>query len=185
MAYGVILVPGRAAIDRLTRFAAGLAAGTAARFVVGENAVPHVTLLHADCSAEQADAWWDRASRALSRDMPVRIAGLMYSLIPQGDFYTPEGGVYFGLEVARSPQIIDAHRTTLAQAEDLGLGVWGAVGDQFAPHVTLGVCETVPRAPVMLPGELTGAAIEVSLAFGEVRRHGTFRPDLRYAAGGL
>jgi len=181
VAYGVILVPQRAAIDRLTRFAADLATGTSARFVVGENAIPHVTLLHAECHPEAAGVWWSRASQALHRTMSLRLAGLMYAPIPEGDFYTPEGGVYFGLEVARSPQIIGAHRTVLAQAEDLGLGIWGAVGDRFAPHLTLGVCETVPCAPVSLPGDLMGRPIEGRLAFGRLRNHGSFPPDLRYA----
>ena len=170
MPYGVVLLPDR---DTRLRFAA-LAArigGESPAHVLGGQAPAHVSVAHFDGDESQAAQIAARTEAHTPRKLRMRIIGLLYATIPPGDYYFPQGGVYFGLEVVRRPALNALHHEALTWIRSAGATPLGQVGDDFRPHVTLGAA----AAPVLPPWpEIPAGEFDATLAFGELARHGTF-----------
>jgi hypothetical protein len=173
MAYGVVLLPDGRTNEVLTDLAHAIAHGARPLHQLGPQAPPHVPVLHLD-----VDADGDRAAAvaAYAEAHPVRLAvkviGLLYVPVPRGDHYVPAGGIYFGVEVVRRPDLDALHREYLGLASARDMPPLGAVGADYRPHVTLGVTAVQPALPPldMVPlGEL-----EMSLAHGPVGPCGSF-----------
>ncbi|NMO56135.1 2'-5' RNA ligase family protein [Actinoplanes sp. TBRC 11911] len=165
--YGVVLLPSRQTRARFAAFAAAVA-GPSPAHVLGSRAPAHVSVAHFDGSPAQAASL---SARVSARTLPVKIIGLLYAITPPGDYYFPAGGVYFGLEVVRRPSLDALHREVLGWIRDAGATPLGQVGDDFRPHVTLGLAESpaLPAWPDIPRGEF-----DATLAFGELGPYGTF-----------
>lgn len=183
MAYGVVLVPEPTVTGRLLEFTREIISIAPAISSVSEGAIPHLTLLHVDCAHEAALRWWHDAAAHIDPRFSVTLTGLMFSPIPEGNYYVPEGGVYAGLEAIRSARLDNAHRTLSRLASELNCTPIGAVGDHFRPHISLCALAAFPCGRFSLPPDVTTTTFECRVAFGELREYGTFRPDLAYHPG--
>nr|WP_296070344.1 hypothetical protein [uncultured Actinoplanes sp.] len=170
MPYGVVLLPGRETHARLAALAA-VVGGPAPVNVLGPHAPAHVSVVHFDADAGQAGRLARRVAAHPVRSLPLRIIGLLYASVPPGDYYFPQGGVYVGVEVVRRPALDALHREVLGWVREVGATPLGQVGDDFRPHVTLGIGPdaALPPWPDVPTGEFTA-----SPAFGELGRYGTF-----------
>jgi hypothetical protein len=167
MPYGVVLLPEAGTRTRLVALAESIGASASPLMLVGATAPPHVSVLHVDSRDGEALRAWVRANPGPVR---VTLTGLTFKPTPPGDYYVPEGGLYFGLEVVKRPDLEALHRSALEWTR--GTNPLGFVGDEFRPHLTLGVLAGRPSLPdfrAMPTGEL-----ELTPAVGEVGPYGTF-----------
>jgi hypothetical protein len=162
MAYGIVLRPGPDASRDLVALSHAVGGDADPIMLLdAQQAPPHVSVLHA------AGALEPFGPVALD----VRIIGLLYAVIPAGDYYVPSGGYYFGLEIVRRPDLNALHQRYLAVAD----GPLGQVGDDYRPHITLGVTARRPALPI---DDVPTGTLPVTLAAGPVGPYGTF-PRLR------
>ncbi|WP_305787409.1 hypothetical protein [Symbioplanes lichenis] len=167
MPHGVVLLPDRATHARLAALAATVA-GPDPISRLGEKAPAHVSVAHFE---GPADSVRERAARHPHRSLAVKVIGLLYTVVPEGDYYVPEGGCYFGVEMVRRPDLDALHTEVLGWIEEAGATPLGAVGTDFRPHITLGMTRS-PSLPALT--EVPLGEIPVTLAFGELGPYGTF-----------
>jgi hypothetical protein len=101
----------------------------------------------------------------------------MFSPISTGNYYVPEGGIYFGLEAIRSSILNEAHQRVLAVARELDVRSLGAIDEEYRPHVTLGVLTQFSPSKVELSSSIVKAKFEGNLKFGKLWQYGTFNGD--------
>lgn len=168
MPHGIVLLPDRATHDRLADLAAVIG-GPDAISRLGDHAPAHVSVVHFDDPPEEIAA---RVAAHPVRSLQVKAIGLLYAVVPPGDYYVPQGGVYYGIEIVRRPDLDALH----AEALSWVASPLGAVGADYRPHITLGMTDTpvLPDLPTLPVGEFT-----VDLAFGELGPYGTFPGLLR------
>ena len=171
MPYGVVLLPDRRVHDSLTALAAA-AGGADPINLLGGHAPAHVSVIHFDGDAGQAAQVAARTAGLPSRSMAVTIIGLLYALVAPGDYYVPQGGVYFGLEVVRGPELNALHQQALGWVREAGAVPLGAVGADFRPHLTLGISGTQPALPNLR--DVPVGRLDLTLACGELGPYGTF-----------
>jgi hypothetical protein len=171
MAYGVVLLPEPRIAEALTRLSHAVSHGAGTSHNLGPQAPPHVSVLHLDVPGERAPEVAAYADAHPVR-LTVKVIGLLYVPVPRGDYYVPAGGIYFGVEIVRRPDLDALHREYLGFAAAAGMPSLGAVGADYRPHITLGVAGVQPALPPLdlLPtGEL-----EMTLAHGPIGAYGTF-----------
>lgn len=170
MPYGVVLLPDRGTHDRLAALAA-VVGGPSAVNVLGRHAPAHVSVLHFEADAGPAEQIGRRIAGHHVRSLPMKIIGLLYASVPPGDYYFPRGGVYFGVELVRRPELDALHHEVLGWVHEVGGVPLGQTGDDYRPHVTLGIGPdaTLPPWPDVPVGEF-----EATLAFAELASYGTF-----------
>jgi hypothetical protein len=175
---GLVLLPEqRLVVDRLARYAGAVCTSGKPLMMIGEDAPPHLTLIHITTSLAAAKVIFDRAAARLGFRLPVRLSGLMFAPIPTGDYHVPEGGIYVGLEALRTPALDFAHRFVCNEATRFGAKILTPAGDDFRPHITLGILTTYPVRPIPLPPEVVKASFNTSLRLGRLGRNGTV-PDI-------
>jgi hypothetical protein len=175
MPYGVVLLPGRSDADALIALSHTVGHGAAPINLLGDHAPPHVSVLHLDVDDAKAEEITAYAGTCLPR-LIVKPIGLLFTTVPRGDYYVPQGGTYFGVEIVRRPDLNALHQDFLAFAAERGMRPLGAVGDDFRPHVTLGMTASPPGLPPL--GTVPLGEIEMTLACGFIGPYGTF-PDLK------
>jgi hypothetical protein len=171
MAYGVVLRPDEAVSRSLIDLSHLVGDGHDPLMVLGDQAPPHVSVLHVDGSPDETADMAATVARHRGRVFPARIIGLLYSVVPPGDYYVPTGGYYFGLEVVRSPELDALHQEFLR----FGYPPLGLVDRDYRPHVTLGVTAEPPGAPPF--PAIPAGVVRLTLAGGPVGPFGTF-PEL-------
>jgi 2'-5' RNA ligase len=177
MAYGIILTPPADISDRLVDFAAQVTSFSTPISSVGPHAVPHLTLAHIQSDFDVATRWWREVTKIVPSVLPVQLVGLMFSPISTGNYYVPEGGIYFGLEAIRSSILNEAHQRILTVARELGIRPLGAIDEEYRPHVTLGVLTRFSPRKVELSSNIVKAKFDGKLKFGKLRQYGTFNGD--------
>ena len=170
MPYGVVLLPDRRTHETLARLAAAIA-GPSPVNTLGDHAPAHVSIAHFDGDQTQAARIAARLQGTPATVTSVKIIGLLYAVLAPGDYYVPQGGVYVGLEVVRRPALDALHSEVLGWIGEAGATPLGAVGDDYRPHVTLGVTGH-PELPEL--GDVPVGELGVTLAFGELGPYGTF-----------
>jgi hypothetical protein len=171
MAYGVVLLPDAGTSRALTDLSHAIGRGARPIHQLGDHAPPHVSVLHVDVPDDRAAEIADYAAANPVR-LTVKVIGLLYVPVPKGDYYVPTGGISYGVEIVRRPDLDALHRDYLDFAATRGMAPLGAVGADYRPHITLGVTEVQPTLPPLdlLPlGDL-----EVTLASGPLGPFGTF-----------
>lgn len=171
MAYGVVLLPDARTTDTLTTLSHAVGHGARPLHQLGDHAPPHVSVLHLDVPDDHAAdiaAYADAHPVALT----VKVIGLLYVPVPPGDYYVPTGGVYFGVEIVRRPDLDALHRGYLDFAAQRDMSPLGAVGPDYRPHITLGVTEVQPALPPLDMVPLGG--FEMTLAHGPIGPYGSF-----------
>ncbi|XVU30097.1 hypothetical protein ACQPZJ_24300 [Actinoplanes sp. CA-054009] len=171
MAYGVVLRPDAETSRSLIELSHAIGGGHQPLMLLGDQAPPHVSVLHVDCAQEQVAGIVAATATHRGRVVEAKVIGLLYSVIAPGDYYVPTGGYYFGLEVVRSPELDALHQ------EFLGLGhrPLGLVGADYRPHVTLGVTAELPELPEL--SAVPTGVLRLRMFSGVVGPFGTF-PDL-------
>ncbi len=136
--------------------------------LLGEQAPPHVSILHVDCADDQPADLIAATARHRGRVFPAKVIGLLYSVLPAGDYYVPTGGYYFGLEIIRSPQLDALHQEFLR----LGHPPLGLVDQDYRPHLTLGVTTQPPSGPPFR--RIPVGTLRLTMVGGPVGPFGTF-----------
>ncbi|MEU6745906.1 hypothetical protein ABZ914_06755 [Spirillospora sp. NPDC046719] len=172
MAYGIILLPTDA--SPLTRQSAAIARLADPIMQLGADAPPHVSVVHADVSAETAMALWTDLTAQRRLDFALQFTGLMFAPIASGDQYVPEGGVYCGLECARSAALLELHEEARSWLDAAQAPMLSPSGVRFRPHVTLGVLRTAPNGAIPLPDRLFATDMRFRPALGRLGPYGTF-----------
>jgi hypothetical protein len=172
--YGVILLPDGDTAERMIDYARHVGETAEPLMTIGANAPPHLTLLHVDCSADDAWRWWTAVSEALPAVIHVRLGRLAFSPIPPGDFHVPEGGIYAGLEAFRYTVLEQAHAATVRAAEAITGTPLTGTGEDLSPHVTLGILRRFPSHRVELPADLVTGRFAARPALGALGPYGTF-----------
>jgi hypothetical protein len=184
MAYGVVLLPDARTAATLTELSRAIGHGAQPLHQLGPQAPPHVSVLHLDLPntdrpntdrPNETDLLAEEVA-ARARANPVRIRvkliGLLYVPVPRGDYYVPTGGIYFGIEVVRRPDLDSLHRDYLSFAAQHGMRPLGAVGDDYRPHLTLGVTAVQPALPPL--DRVPLGELELVLASGRIGPYGSF-----------
>ena len=130
MPYGVVLLPSPPTHERLAALATATG-GTNLIMLLGDAAPAHVSVVHFDGDATQAAQVAAQVARHPRQTVPVKIIGLLYAVMAPGDYYAPQGGVYFGIEVVRRPDLDALHGEVLAWVGEAGATALGAVGVDF------------------------------------------------------
>ena len=169
--YGVVLRPGSQMSRSLVELSHTIGAGHQPLMLLGQNAPPHLSVLHVDCAGDQTAGIVAATAPHRGRTFPAKVIGLLYSVIPPGDYYVPSGGYYFGLEMIRSPELDALHQQFLL----LGHPPLGQVDQDYRPHITLGVTAGPPARPPL--AEVPTGVIPLTMASGPLGPYGTF-PDL-------
>ncbi|MBU2665565.1 2'-5' RNA ligase family protein [Actinoplanes bogorensis] len=171
MAYGVVLRPDADVSRSLVELSHAIGDGHEPLMLLGEKAPPHVSVVHFDCADDATAGIAAATVPHRGRSFAPKIIGLLYTVVPAGDYYVPAGGYYFGLEMIRTPELDELHQEFL----QLGHPPLGLVGEDYRPHITLGVTAEPPGQPpfAMVP---TGI-VRVTMASGPVGPVGTF-PEL-------
>lgn len=167
------MLPDPEITERLTSFSNEIAEANAIMSLDVQERPPHLTLLHVDADREVADRWWSEVLKTVEPSLPVRLTGLMFAPMSPGDYYVPEGGVYFGLEAKCTAALRQAHAKIFEAAAKFDATPIGVTGDNFSPHVTLGVLQSFP-GDVSLRSSVLGASFTGRLALGRLGSYGTF-----------
>jgi hypothetical protein len=170
MPYGVVLLADRRTHEKLAALAATIA-GADAIHQLGDGAPAHVSVLHFEADAAQAARIAARVAGHPRHSTVVKIIGLLYAVVGRGDYYVPQGGVYFGIEVVRRPDLSALHEEALAWVREGDAAPLGAVGADYRPHVTLGVSGGQPALPRL--DDVPAGELDLTLAFGELGPYGT------------
>jgi hypothetical protein len=171
MPYGVVLLPQRRTHEELVALAAAIA-GTRPIHRLGETAPAHVSVAHFEAGPAQAARIAARVAGRPQQGLSAKIIGLLYAVVARGDYYVPQGGVYFGLEVVRRPDLSALHEETLGWIRDAGATPLGAVAADYRPHITLGITGGQPALPGL--EDVPAGDLGLTLAFGRLGPYGTF-----------
>ncbi|MEV4640191.1 hypothetical protein AB0J80_22870 [Actinoplanes sp. NPDC049548] len=168
MAYGVVLRPDAPTSRSLMELSHTIGDGHEPLMLLGEQAPPHVSVLHVDCAATQEAGIAAATAPHRGRTFEATVIGLLYSVVPPGDHYVPTGGYYFGLEIIRTPVLDALHQEFLR----LGHPPLGLVDRDYRPHITLGVTAQPPALPPLT--QVPAGVIPLTMASGPVGPFGTF-----------
>jgi hypothetical protein len=167
VAHGVVLRPDAATSRALIELSHAIGGAAEPIMLLGSEAPPHVSVVHWE-APDRIPSVVALCGRYRERTFDVKVTGLLYTVVPAGDYYVPQGGYYFGLEIVRRPDLDALHQEFLsAVAQPLG-----QVGDDFRPHITLGMTARMPVLPPL--SDLTTGIIRTTLAAGPVGPYGTF-----------
>ncbi|MEU4690220.1 2'-5' RNA ligase family protein [Actinoplanes sp. NPDC023714] len=165
MAYGVVLRPDPQTARDLIALSQSIGAAHTPLMLLGEKSPPHVSVLHVDADPGDMPAV---VRSHQGRTFDVKPIGLLFAVVPPGDYYVPTGGHYFGIEVIRTPELNALHHRFL----ELGQPPLGLVGDDYRPHITLGMTAEQPTLPPL--DRVPAATLKMTLASGPVAPFGTF-----------
>ena len=171
MAYGVVLRPDAETSRSLVELSHAIGDGHEPLMLLGDKAPPHLSVLHVDCAADQTAGIVAATARHRGRTFSAKVIGLLYAVVPPGDYYAPTGGYYFGLEMIRSPELDALHQEFLR----LGHPPLGLVDRDYRPHITLGMTAAPPSPPPY--AKVPTGVIHLTMSSGPVGPFGTF-PDL-------
>ena len=171
MAYGVVLRPDAGTSRSLVELSHLIGDGHEPLMLLGVKAPPHLSVLHVECAAYRSEAIAAATAPHRGRTFSAKIIGLLYAVVPPGDYYVPTGGYYFGLEVTRTPELDALHREFLG----LGHSPLGLVGEDYRPHLTLGMTAAPPGQPPF--PRIPAGVVPLTIASGPVGPFGTF-PEL-------
>jgi hypothetical protein len=171
VAYGVVLRPDAQTSRSLVELSHAIGDGHEPLMLLGEKAPPHVSVLHVDCAEDQTAGIVAATAPHRGRTVPAKVIGLLYAVIPPGDYYVPTGGYYFGLELIRSPELDALHQEFLR----LGHTPLGLRDQDYRPHITLGVTAAPPSQPPF--SKVPAGVVRLTMASGPIGPFGTF-PDL-------
>ena len=171
--HGIVLVPDEELTDQLRGLAHDIVSDPAPIMRLGPQTVPHVTLAHCRDELDRAGSWWAAAAPALPAAIEVAVIGVLLAYLPEGGFYVPEGGVYCGLEIVRKPDIDTLHDIVISAAHEQGIAPIGAVGDDFRPHLTLGVFSHPAVNVAALRAERIPRTLTLTPVLGELGAYGT------------
>jgi hypothetical protein len=176
MRFGIILLPSSEVSAHISNLSAYITGGVKTHMRLDPEKRPHLSILHFEGSLENALELWKRTKTDGTGDemLSIQIIGFMFSPIAVGDLYVPEGGVYCGLEVARSSHLTAKHLAAVKIAKKLKMKTIGSIEDAFRPHVTLAVTAQPPSEKVSLPPQLFSNPLSFRPAFGLLGDYGTF-----------
>lgn len=183
MRLGLVYLPAAAASAAMVSFARDLVVGREARMVVGENALPHLTLLHVETDASPALLF-----EAAKAKLPARLRfdvvslGLLRYDTPYNAEPAPPATMAW-LLVPNTEALRAAERVSLGLPGFRNAEVTTGNGDAFVPHLTIAMWEGHLPPTTFDPtrDDVFTKGIEGALALGTIGKNGTFE---RVLAGG-
>lgn len=183
MRLGLVYLPAAATSDAMVSFARELVVGREARMVVGENALPHLTLLHVETDASPALLF-----EAAKAKLPARLRfdvvslGLLRYDTPYNADPAPPATMAW-LLVPCTEALRAAERVSLGLPGFRNANVTTGNGDAFVPHLTIAMWEGHLPPTTFAPtrDDVFAKGIEGALALGVIGKNGTFE---RVLAGG-
>ena len=183
MRLGLVYLPAAAASDAMVSFAHDLVVGREARMVVGENALPHLTLLHVETDASPALLF-----EAAKVKLPPRLRfdvvslGLLRYDTPYNAEPAPPATMAW-LLVPNTEALRAAERASLTLPGFRDAEVTTGNRDAFVPHLTIAMWEGHLPPTTFDPtrDDVFAKGIEGALALGAIGKNGTFE---RVLAGG-
>jgi 2'-5' RNA ligase len=176
---GILLSPELA--HNLADIAAQVCANAETDFSIGREAPPHVTLLHAHCGPGGELEWWRLCRQRIGSQFTAEILELATSQIPDGDYHSPGGGTYVGLNLVRDELLEAAHRTILETAVEVGAVPRGLFGAKYHPHITLAVLQAPVAISPKILRRVSSMPLAGYLALASVGAHGKFADILQVA----
>lgn len=180
MRLGLVYLPPPALSARMVAYAASLVEGLSVRMLVGEGALPHLTLLHLETEATPHDLF-AAAKNALPAtcSFDVSALGLLrydapYNAEPAGP------GTMAWLMVPCAPALRAAEQAAVALPAFRDIPITTGNGDAFQPHLTIAMWDD-HRAPASFapPADLIPlAGIVGTLALGVIGKNGTYERTL-------
>jgi hypothetical protein len=180
MPVGLVLIPEHPIAEHLVSLSQDIAGGSTPIMTLGDNAPGHLSIVHVGCELEEGEPILTSLSQQ-RKGFQVTFSGILVGPIPRGDYYVPQGGIYYGLECAYSDDILTLHSTALTLARRMGVKTIGAVGPRFRPHLTLGVLTETPRGDLGFPEPIFDGPLTFQLALASLGQYGTF-PEVMQTA---
>lgn len=112
----------------ISAFSRQLSLGLATDYVLGPEALPHVTVLKLNTPSAKAVEVWSRLQSRLPRRLSLRFEGLRFMPGKKGD-------LWMEIAVARSAELDLLQELSRSQVGEYGIRT--AIGDNWRPHVTL------------------------------------------------
>jgi hypothetical protein len=170
--HGIVLQPDAATRRALIELSHHIGSGSDPIMLLGEQAPPHVSILHFEATDDQLAGMAATAEPYRDGVFDVKVTGLLYSVVPPGDYYVPQGGYYFGLEIIRRPDLNAIHADFVGTAKAIGSRSLGLVDQDYRPHITLGMTAAPPGLPQL--EAVPAGVLRMTMAFGRLGPHGTF-----------
>lgn len=149
---------------RVVQFSEAIGRLAPSRLILGNSALPHVTLVQFEANERLARASW-KSTRWRRGRLRLNFAGL--TLLP-----SHRGGAWIEIQVLKSRAIAELQDYLLSRRPLRDIRPLNAVRDEFRPHVTVGYADTFPERLPPLPVELLRApSVTVTLCLGLVSDH--------------
>lgn len=182
---GLVLIPEEQSVaERISSYARTLIPGLGpVHYMLGEQALPHVTLAHVRSSVDPVAVWAD-VGGAVDRSVDVSLVGLRFHPVPSDVALTNEEGwrIKVFLQVLSDPDLRRLLQQTLATDWCASGEVLSAGEKTFDPHFTLGSTQpgsgSVLPAPIDLPTDLVPRRIPMRLILGSMGKHGVLQDVL-------
>ena len=154
------------------QLSARIAASCDAVAQLGEQAQPHLTLLHVESNGDPAAIWREAVDR-----LPSELTFELLAFAALRQDVSPIGGGMAWLVVPCTPALRDAEERALALTSLRGSRLHTLNGDRFQPHLTLALWDGEPALPVLpWPNDLVPRqGVRGRLALGEIGPYGTYR----------
>lgn len=138
-------------------------------FALGEDYLPHATVVQFRGSVRDADSIWNEASsKGLTGTIEVAAAGMCYLPAPDNS------EVWIEVPFLKNEALSRLQDALLGLESLVGCEILNGCGDSFRPHVTLGYTseETVLRiSELELPGSLLRRKFNARLALADTGPH--------------
>jgi 2'-5' RNA ligase len=99
---------------------------------LGPRSLAHITVLQTHCEESEIDHLWQRAVGVMHKSYQVTFAGL--TLLPSN-----EGQCWLEIQVLKTGALLEIQDALLGIAAADGREVFNGTGDNYRPHVTVGL----------------------------------------------
>lgn len=179
MRLGLVYLPSSEVSEHCVRYAASLVRGLKARVVVGEHALPHLSLLHAETEGSPESLFSEACERiALHCTFDVVSLGLLRYDVPYNAPAAPPATMAW-LMVPCTEALRTAERAAVSLPGLVGVPLTTGNGDDFQPHLTIAMWEGHTAPPAFDPSDLIPKkGIRGTLAVGLIGPNGVYEKTL-------
>jgi hypothetical protein len=179
MRLGLVYLPSQDVSEQCVRYAASLVRGLRPRVVVGERALPHLSLLHAETDRSPASLFAEARERMpLHCVFDVVSLGLLRYDTPYNAPPAPPATMAW-LMVPCTEALRTAERAAVSLPGLRGVPITTGNGDDFQPHLTIAMWEGHTAPTAFEPADLVPKkGIRGTLAVGLIGPNGVYEKTL-------
>ena len=143
----------------------------AEEYLLGENALPHITLCQFSAAPSHLAEIWSIISPLVSKSLSIRLTQIY--ILPY------EGAYWLGLATAREPELISLQLSVYESLANLGIKSNQSHSSYF-PHITWARCSgNKPPELTVMPAEKFWSTPQLfNLSIGESSPYGVYRKRL-------